>query len=100
MPRDGWADAKVRDGQKRQNSRKHRPPKMRTDRRDAWRDGPLGVGIPFTLAFGRHKGKRLEDVPVDYLEWILRQTWISEVTRNRTTAFLASLSRPPLEGEK
>jgi len=25
------------------------------------------------LTFGKHKGQRFEDVPVDYLQWILRQ---------------------------
>jgi hypothetical protein len=25
------------------------------------------------MPFGRHRGQRLEDVPLDYLEWVLRE---------------------------
>jgi uncharacterized protein (DUF3820 family) len=30
------------------------------------------------LHFGKFRGKDLEDVPSDYLEWLLRQEWLEE----------------------
>lgn len=30
------------------------------------------------IPFGKHKGEPLEDLPSDYIEWILRETDVSD----------------------
>lgn len=30
------------------------------------------------MPWGKHRGKRLEDVPPDYLLWLYEQTWIKD----------------------
>lgn len=35
--------------------------------------GAVAVGDTYTFAFGKHKGKPLQDVPADYLDWLLKQ---------------------------
>lgn len=31
-----------------------------------------GSGADYVLSFGKHKGKKLKDVPPDYLNWIMK----------------------------
>jgi uncharacterized protein (DUF3820 family) len=32
----------------------------------------------FVIAFGKNKGKTLEEIPSNYLEWLEEQNWIDE----------------------
>ena len=32
----------------------------------------------FKLPFGKHKGEGIEDVPLNYLEWLMEQDWFLE----------------------
>ena len=40
------------------------------------------------LHFGRYRGWQLQDVPRDYLAWLLRQTWLSAEFRERVETTL------------
>lgn len=43
----------------------------------------------FVLTFGKHKGKKLGEVPADYVEWIAdnaRDTWLKEAAKKLLTA--------------
>jgi len=31
------------------------------------------------MAFGKYKGKDIEDIPSSYLKWLLEQNWFNEV---------------------
>lgn len=46
------------------------------------RFGPRSSGKKLTDAdrfpFGRYRGKKVEEVPVTYLDWISRQDWIKD----------------------
>jgi uncharacterized protein (DUF3820 family) len=30
------------------------------------------------MPFGKHKGESLEDIPVEYLDWLIGQDWMDE----------------------
>lgn len=30
------------------------------------------------MPFGKYRGKKMEEVPADYLDWLHGQTWIAE----------------------
>ena len=30
------------------------------------------------MSFGKHRGKSIEDIPSDYLEWLMEQDWFIE----------------------
>ena len=56
------------------------------------------------LTFGKHKGKKLEDVPTDYLEWLVskaRDEWMREAAAAVLEAKTASTDNsPPPEPEQ
>ena len=57
-------------------------------------DNPADV----VLGFGKHKGKKLGEVPADYVEWIAdnaRDTWLKEAAKK----LLAVGTQEPLEQE-
>lgn len=31
-----------------------------------------------TMPFGKHKGERLSDIPVGYLDWLIGEDWMGE----------------------
>lgn len=39
--------------------------------REPWTDDTV-------LPWGKHKGLRMEDVPADYLLWLMEQKWLSD----------------------
>ncbi len=58
-------------------------PPVRTERRGvegvpALRDAPLALdeASRFVMPWGKHKGKSLYDVPVEYLDWLMGQDWM------------------------
>jgi uncharacterized protein (DUF3820 family) len=50
-----------------------------------------------SLPFGRFKGQRLRDVPVDYLAQLRKAPWLWPATRDALCTFLAWLARHPGE---
>lgn len=51
------------------------PPSSRTKHNGGRgrRRGPVNGD---TMPFGKHKGKRLSELPVDYLDWLFHQDWL------------------------
>lgn len=96
MPKDDWKRTQETIDRKRQNRKTDRTPRMKTDKRDAWRDGPLGVGLPFPMPFGKHKGKTFDQIPTDYLEWLVTLNTISPTLFKAVRKHLDSLVRPPI----
>lgn len=43
-----------------------------------------------TLNFGKHKGKSLEDIPVEYLDWLIGQDWLKSDIKELITKHLKS----------
>lgn len=41
--------------------------------------------IPKTMPFGKHKGTRISDVPIDYRQWMLRQPDVDQYLRQALT---------------
>lgn len=51
---------------------------------DLWQFSEM-ARIPTTITFGKHKGSRLEDLPADYVKWLLRQDDIDPYLRKALT---------------
>ena len=45
-------------------------------------------GAVFIMPFGKHRGKALNDVPLDYLDWLLDSQTLYPETRNAIKAYL------------
>lgn len=43
----------------------------------------------FVLSFGEHKGKRLDDVPLLYLDWLVGEDWLHEETKRIVSEYLS-----------
>lgn len=41
------------------------------------------------LTFGKHKGERIEDVPLRYLDWLVDQDWLFPDVKQAVKAYLA-----------
>jgi hypothetical protein len=52
------------------------------------------VSAAFTLPFGRHKGKRLDEVPAHYLTWLLDLPDLYPATRAAIEAFVQAPDAP------
>lgn len=50
----------------------------------------------FKLAFGKHKGKKLDETPLLYLDWLVGQEWLAKETKETIVAYL---SDPVIEKE-
>lgn len=46
----------------------------------------------FAMPFGKHKGKPLEEVPLDYLDWALREYGMASQTRELLEAYRSGIS--------
>jgi uncharacterized protein (DUF3820 family) len=42
----------------------------------------------YTLSFGKHKGKPLREVPVNYLDWLIGQEWLDSRLKRIITEHL------------
>lgn len=40
------------------------------------------------LPFGKHKGQKVSDVPVEYLDWLIGQSWLNADLRELIEAHL------------
>jgi uncharacterized protein (DUF3820 family) len=49
----------------------------------------------YRLPFGAHKGRRLDEAPVDYLAALRKADWLWPATRKALCAYLAHLARDP-----
>jgi hypothetical protein len=52
------------------------------------------VSATFTLPFGRHRGKRLDEVPAHYLTWLLDLPDLYPATRAAIEAFVQAPDAP------
>lgn len=44
------------------------------------------------LSFGKHIGKDIEDVPSNYLEWVVQQNWFQDAHEELVTSIESELS--------
>lgn len=42
------------------------------------------------LPFGKYKGQRINEVPIDYLKWLLKQDWLKYDLRKRISDYVDS----------
>lgn len=42
----------------------------------------------YVLQFGQHKGQRIDDVPLKYLDWCMGQWWLSRQARMAIRSYL------------
>lgn len=42
----------------------------------------------FTLKFGNYRGKKLDEVPLRYLDWLLGQKWLDGITKSMVTLYI------------
>lgn len=42
----------------------------------------------YKMTFGKHKGERLRDIPVGYLDWLIGEDWLSNYTKEIITRHL------------
>ena len=45
--------------------------------------------IPKTISFGKHKGTAIQDLPIDYIQWLLRQEDLDTYLRKALEAHFA-----------
>ncbi len=43
----------------------------------------------YVLVFGKHKGKKLDGVPLLYLDWLVGQDWLREETKEAINEYLS-----------
>ena len=44
--------------------------------------------MPRAMPFGKHKGRNFDQIPVDYLNWLLRQKWLQAGIRREIEEYL------------
>lgn len=42
------------------------------------------------LPFGKYKGQRINEIPIDYLKWLLKQDWLKYDLRKRISDYIDS----------
>lgn len=72
-----------------------RSPPPKPERRE-----PTGYDLgKSTMPFGKHKGMRMEEVPLDYLDWLLGQEWFTSKQDGFHLKVAAYLKEPAIAAE-
>ena len=55
-----------------------------------WKPQDRPGGMPFTMPFGKHKGKQIELIPDSYLDWLMSQAFVKGSLKKRISDHLCS----------
>lgn len=43
----------------------------------------------WVLSFGKHKGRRISECPIEYLDWLIGEEWLRPGLKSKIEQFLA-----------